>query len=284
MLATEVRLNPGAALFADAPAPIVQRILEGASFRDLAPGDVLSPGDSRGTALVLLDGRLHPAEPDAGESRRFEGLTWLTPRIGSTGGRLRADGPCRIMAIPRERLTEAADASHAVALALSRALLGADISAASTADAAAGASPLATVDLLERQVARCRDARQPLAVLMVSIDHWDALVRQQGFATAAARVDATRRVVEALVRPGDRVAPWGEDGLVVSLPGVVHAEAASVVLRLRAALVDASGDRPVSFSAGLAQLAAEDSAQSLLDRAREALRRVRSRGPGCFGS
>lgn len=78
-----------------------------------------------------------------------------------------------------------------------------------------------------------RDAGEPLAVLMLDIDHFKAFNDRNGHPAGDQALRTFARVLGSAVRDGDIVARYGGEEFVVMLPGATAADAAVVAERIR---------------------------------------------------
>jgi diguanylate cyclase (GGDEF)-like protein len=79
-------------------------------------------------------------------------------------------------------------------------------------------------ELLYRQVLRCGLTGDPVAVLMLDIDHFKAINDQHGHLVGDAALAAAASRLRQAVRPTDVLARWGGEEFVVLLPTVHDAQ------------------------------------------------------------
>ena len=129
---------------------------------------------------------------------------------------------------------------------------------------------------LDGAVAAARRLRRPLTVVAAHVEVED------GESAAALRAHVAARVDDALDE-GSAVSWVEPDGPVLMLPGATAADAQALVAVLQASLdVRPPGSEPgrVALSAGIAALAADEDAPSVLRRAQAALEQARRAGTG----
>ncbi|WP_298290965.1 GGDEF domain-containing protein [Thiomonas sp.] len=134
---------------------------------------------------------------------------------------------------------------------------------------------------------RTRAARQglPLAMALLDLDHFKAVNDTYGHDVGDAVLKALVALAKRLVRPSDRVARLGGEEFMLLLPDAPAQQALLVVQRLLAAFSeqtlvhDAAGRRvPLSFSAGVAQLCADETFAAIYQRVDAALLRAKQAG------
>ncbi len=141
----------------------------------------------------------------------------------------------------------------------------------------------AFVDLAGAQLERSRRTASPMAVMMVDLDHFKRVNDRHGHAVGDVVLkEAARRMGEAL-RRGDELARYGGEEFVVLLPNCNGPGARLVAERVRQRVarggVDIGGCAlPVTASIGVACLRGDDSLESLVGRADEALYRAKRAG------
>jgi diguanylate cyclase len=137
-------------------------------------------------------------------------------------------------------------------------------------------------DTLAGAVAEAAEAGEPLAVALVDIDHFAQVNDQWGPAIGD---EVLRCIGQHLASRAQAAAPgaftgrYGGEEFLMGLPGVPLAEACAIVDRARAQLVrqvvrrasDGASLGRITYSAGVAVLHPGDAAETLLDRADQAL-------------
>jgi len=119
-------------------------------------------------------------------------------------------------------------------------------------------------------LARATDARTPLSLALIDIDHFKRINEMHGHAEGDAALRELCGVMKATVRGSDIIGRWGGEEFLIVLPGLPAHEAVAVIERIRAAA--AALDRPLFFSAGIAEAAAgERDLETIVARADAAL-------------
>lgn len=121
---------------------------------------------------------------------------------------------------------------------LSYTLLISQLQRAATTDAKTGLSNVGGWhDLAEREVTRAAHRGEPLAVLLIDLDHFKGLNDTHGHLAGDAVLQAVARALREEVRSHDLVevvGRWGGEEFVALLPGTDPASAAGIAERLRA--------------------------------------------------
>ncbi|MGH8891116.1 MAG: diguanylate cyclase [Acidothermaceae bacterium] len=144
-------------------------------------------------------------------------------------------------------------------------------------------------EVADRALSRARGGREPLAVLLVDIDHFKAVNDRYGHLVGD---DVLRSVANGLthgLRPGDFVGRFGGEEFVVLLPGSDLEQARHAAERIRAHVaelsVEASNRRePVHVTISIGAAAFRESGHSvheLLDAADTALYAAKHAGRNC---
>jgi diguanylate cyclase (GGDEF)-like protein len=132
---------------------------------------------------------------------------------------------------------------------------------------------------LAREWQRCAELQQPLAVLMIDVDHFKLFNDRHGHLEGDRQLHWVAQQLSAEVTPvRELVARFGGEEFAVVLPGLHLEEAAARAERMRARFLHDGS--PLTISAGVAvQVPAPDSEpQQLLRRADTALYRAKRKG------
>lgn len=139
----------------------------------------------------------------------------------------------------------------------------------------------AFIDLLEKELARSRRNGHSLALLMSDLDHFKLVNDRFGHATGdRVLIDFVQRT-KGLLRNADSLGRYGGEEFVALLPETTMDEARVVAERICKGIASASSDDlpPYTVSIGVAVTShGDESAQSLLSRADEAMYAAKANG------
>ncbi len=93
---------------------------------------------------------------------------------------------------------------------------------------------------LDIEVARAHRDGQPLAVLMIDVDHFKAINDSHGHAAGDQVLEQLARVLATTLRPYDLVARYGGEEFVALMPGSSLQQAAATAERVRSAVAGLS--------------------------------------------
>jgi two-component system cell cycle response regulator len=142
----------------------------------------------------------------------------------------------------------------------------------------------AFVGTLQREIARSGRYGQELSLLLLDVDHFKQITARLGHNTGDVVLAALGRNLHAQIRTSDIAARWGGEEFVVALTCTDAEGAACFGERLRASIealviLDSKDERvPVTVSIGTACYAANESFDSLLERADRAMYVAKSAG------
>ena len=128
-------------------------------------------------------------------------------------------------------------------------------------------------EVIARELARAKRFRQPLSVVIVDIDHFKRVNDRHGHPVGDQVLKAVAGLLATRVRESDFVARWGGEEFAVIASMTDAAGAARLAEKLRALLEVTNLGPPgcMTASFGVAELQADDTAESLLQRADGAL-------------
>ncbi|MNG13358.1 putative diguanylate cyclase YdaM [compost metagenome] len=126
-------------------------------------------------------------------------------------------------------------------------------------------------------------------MLMLDVDHFKAYNDQHGHLAGDHALCLVAHTLRKQLRPKDSLARYGGEEFIILLPEIGAEEARSIGERLRRSLEQVSsfhspiGILPgVTASIGMAPMTAQDSLESLMDRADSALYQAKQQGRNCL--
>ena len=131
-------------------------------------------------------------------------------------------------------------------------------------------------EVLEREISNVRRKDTPLCMALLDIDNFKQLNDQLGHATGDAALTHLVTVARAAMRPQDTLARYGGEEFVILLPDTALANGVEAMTRLQRELTKQfflAGTEKVliTFSAGVAQLAADETGPAAIKRADQAM-------------
>lgn len=131
-------------------------------------------------------------------------------------------------------------------------------------------------EALERELADVRRKETPLCMALLDIDNFKKLNDSKGHETGDAALSHLVTVTRESMRPQDTLARYGGEEFVILLPDTPLGEGINAMTRLQRALTRRfflAGEEKIliTFSAGVAQLAAGESGQDAIKRADRAM-------------
>lgn len=177
------------------------------------------------------------------------------------------------------------DLSERAALAIENAMLHSQVTQLAQRDALTGQfNRRAFFDLGRDQVAQHRQDHQPLAAIMLDIDHFKRINDNYGHAVGDEILLMVTDQCRQNIRAGDMLGRYGGDEYVILLPRTDLDTARGIASRIHnsieaAPFVTKSGEIGVTVSLGVAEADSRtQSIQSLLDLADKALYRAKQKG------
>ncbi len=125
---------------------------------------------------------------------------------------------------------------------------------------------------LEREIARAKRTKQPLALAFVDVDDLKGTNDSLGHAAGDQLLREVADSIRAHLRPYDLIIRFGGDEFLCALLGVTVAEAAR---RFSLVNMDLGASRQASVTVGLTEFEADDGVEDLIARADEAMYRER---------
>jgi GGDEF domain-containing protein len=150
--------------------------------------------------------------------------------------------------------------------------------------AAAGKDTLAAIidrsgaePAIARELARARRDQRPLSVVLFEMTPAAARAELRGRPSQIDPFDAASESLMRAIRGTDVPIRWAPGAVLLVLPGLALTEARPVAERVRAAM-HAGARRQLAVAGGVAELAADESFETVVERAAERLRTARERG------
>jgi diguanylate cyclase (GGDEF)-like protein len=287
----------------------IEALLRSCEVQELAAGEsLLQAGQTNAHMYLILSGSLSVHldsvdEPPIAALSQGETVGELSVMDHKpTSAHVVARAPTRVMAINEDTFWLLVGASHDFALRLLLKLAGRlrannlvvteqsqlreQMERAALFDALTGVHNRRWFDdAFGRVISRHRYASTPLCVVMVDVDHFKKFNDVYGHAAGDKVLVSVAATLQQRLRPTDLLCRFGGEEFVVILPGTPLAGGHIAAERLRKHVEKLScvgpGDvtlPPITVSLGVAQLAEDDSATSLLARADAALYRAKAEG------
>ncbi|MBB6146628.1 diguanylate cyclase (GGDEF)-like protein [Silvibacterium bohemicum] len=136
-------------------------------------------------------------------------------------------------------------------------------------------------ELLEREIQRSQYGSEPIALLLIDLDHFKAINDQFGHQTGDEVIRCMSKLLHAQTRAADSVARYGGEEFVMLLRGSQTGHAESVAERLRnqiAAIEGLPHGICLTASIGIAVYGPDDTITSLVKRSDDALYRSKRLG------
>jgi diguanylate cyclase (GGDEF)-like protein len=135
---------------------------------------------------------------------------------------------------------------------------------------------------MDLDILRAQRYSRPLAIALLDVDGFRQINLTHGMAAGDLVLGAVGRVITRETRAHDQGCRTSADEFAVSFPETGIEEAVAAMGRILVALesVEVGGVDSLAGSVGLTVLAPNETAEPLLDRAREALERARAEGGG----
>lgn len=131
-------------------------------------------------------------------------------------------------------------------------------------------------EAFQREFARAERSREPISVALLDVDHFKRLNDQLGHEAGDVALVHLARVVRSALRPNDVLARYGGEEFVIVLPSTARTEAVAVMTRVQRELtknyfLHDNQKVLITFSAGVAERRAQESAEEVIKRADGAL-------------
>ncbi|MCR8915218.1 diguanylate cyclase [Marinobacter panjinensis] len=138
--------------------------------------------------------------------------------------------------------------------------------------------------LVEKELARFQRNGNPVAFLVLDIDHFKAINDQYGHELGDRVLEDVAGIIKAQLRTQDLIARWGGEEFLAVLPDTRIQSAQASAERVREALMThdwraPNGERiDITISAGVSEFRRDDDLNSAISRADRALYRSKERG------
>jgi len=138
-------------------------------------------------------------------------------------------------------------------------------------------------EAMQRELSRADRTRRPMCVSMLDLDNFKKLNDTHGHSAGDAALVHLAKVIRRTVRPTDVIARYGGEEFVIILPDTDLETAAAVTVRLQRELTKRfflhENERLlVTFSAGVAQRQPDETEESLIQRADQAMYQAKVQG------
>jgi len=138
-------------------------------------------------------------------------------------------------------------------------------------------------EAMQRELSRATRTGRPMCISMLDLDNFKKLNDTHGHAAGDAALVHLAKVIRRTVRPTDVIARYGGEEFVIILPDTDLETAAAVTVRLQRELTKRfflhENERLlVTFSAGVAQRQSDETEESLIQRADQAMYQAKVQG------
>jgi diguanylate cyclase len=138
-------------------------------------------------------------------------------------------------------------------------------------------------EVMAREISRSRRAEVPLCVALLDVDNFKQINDRLGHATGDAALVHLADVVRSVMRPQDMLARYGGEEFVIVLPDTPLAAGVEAMQRLQRELtknffLKDNEKLLITFSAGVAQMAASEDSQDAIHRADQAMYLAKRQG------
>ena len=284
-------------------------LLENCPIRQIAKDEILiTEGSDRKECYLILSGtlRIHLGSPDTDAISKLgvgESVGELALLDGkSASAFVVTDEPCQLLVLHEDIFWSLINASHNFArnliILLSRRMRGSNATIfdgvvrqheyrrSAIVDELTGLHNRRWMqEIFDRQMKRSQMNHEALSLLMLDIDHFKSVNDNYGHLTGDQVIRAVAQKMMHNVRATDLLVRFGGEEFIVILPLTDIAGARIVAERICTSvrhenIVDGLGDRlpPVTISIGIAQMTADESQDSLIERADQAMYRAKKNG------
>ncbi|MBI5658101.1 MAG: diguanylate cyclase [Nitrosomonadales bacterium] len=138
-------------------------------------------------------------------------------------------------------------------------------------------------ETLEREIKRAERQQSPVSLAMLDIDNFKQLNDTLGHQVGDRALVHLTKVIKDTLRPTDAVARYGGEEFLIILPDTELAEAIEIITRLQRELtrkffLHGNERLLITFSAGVALRAGEETAEDMIERADKAMYQAKKSG------
>jgi len=137
-------------------------------------------------------------------------------------------------------------------------------------------------NMFRRRLDRCLKDQTPASLVMIDVDQFKQFNDRFGHVAGDRALRLVAETLRSHFRPGDMIARFGGDEFSILLPGADREDARSCAERARFAVMRAVEEDPgaprITLSAGVGSLEKDDTLESLIARADDALYRAKVGG------
>lgn len=129
-------------------------------------------------------------------------------------------------------------------------------------------------------IVRCRDAAEPLTLIVFDIDHFKQINDLYGHAMGDRALRQISTIAQQSLRPADMLGRVGGDEFVALLPGIAADAALAIAERIRVHVhgTEIEGAPLMTASFGISQMLPDDTYETIFDRADRALYLAKQQG------
>jgi diguanylate cyclase (GGDEF)-like protein len=135
--------------------------------------------------------------------------------------------------------------------------------------------------VISAEILSARRTKLPLTVALVDLDHFKRINDTLGHAEGDKTLIHVANALTRTVRASDAVGRFGGDEFIVLLPNATTDDAQRVIERVHHETIAFHATLPVTLSVGIASLAPDDTAITIMARVDEALYEAKQSGRNC---
>jgi diguanylate cyclase (GGDEF)-like protein len=128
-------------------------------------------------------------------------------------------------------------------------------------------------DVIAQEVARARDLRRPISLVLIGVDHFEDIDSAHGHEASDRALRIVSQTVRVMLRASDVAIRWDAGEFLILLPMVSLSTAGAVAERIRDAvqIVRSRDLPPITVSGGLTELPPGEHPEAAIERVREQL-------------